>query len=72
MVSTQLELRKKTRHPDGSITFSLINNSFGTRMFEEIETQPDIALHKQKKMSRSLKQNTVKDRDQTEGKHPAE
>lgn len=53
MVSTQLEPRKKPRPPDDSITFSLINNSFGTRMFEEIETLPDIALHKQKKMSRS-------------------
>lgn len=72
MVSTQLELRKKTRHPDGSITFSLINNSFWTRMFEEIETQPDIALHQQKKMSRSLKQNTIKDMHRTRWTHPVE
>lgn len=53
MVSTQLEPRKIARHPDDSIPFSQIKNSFGTRMFEEKETQPDIALHKQKRMSRS-------------------
>lgn len=65
MVSTQLQPWKKARHLDDSITFSLINNSFGARVFEEMETRPDIALHKQKKMSRSLKQNTVWDMDQT-------
>ena len=53
MVSTRLEPRKTARHPDDSIPLSLINNSFGTGMFEEKETQPDIALHKQKRMIRS-------------------
>lgn len=72
VVRTQLEPRKQTRHPGDSFTLSLINNSFWTRMFEEMETQPDIALHKQKKMSRSLKQNTIWDMDQTKWKHPAE
>lgn len=59
MESTQQEPQKKTRHPDDSVTCSIINNSFRTRMLEEIETPSDIALHKQKKMSRSLNQNTI-------------
>lgn len=41
-------------------------------MFEEIETQPDIALRKQKKMNRSLNQNTIWDMDQIKWKHPVE